>query len=207
MDRRRRACVVLVVALAVATLLTPRIAAEPAVSATCPVSADMNVTLQALRSECDQKQIDGLYYSLPAGPMPGIAESHGYPRPCAGCESLDPAISLLAQQLWQGQNFYTTDTGGYAMNRVLGGHEQLLAYVTFGPSYFDGKPSIVLDYPKNVWFIRAEVRWVQEGLYLGYGYVQLGDSRFRFTNYILDTMHPELHPSDCLLCGLLPHRH
>jgi hypothetical protein len=135
--------------------------------------------------------------------MPGYdAASHAYARILAGSHGLDTPLNFAWGQLWQGQTFYTHQDGGYLMNRVLGDHEGVWAPVFYGPSYVDGKPSIVVTYYDGLFsFIRVELRRAEPGVYLGSA--MHSTERFREAYVIEDFANPNITFSDCPLCGVL----
>ena len=73
---------------------------------------------------------------------------------------------------WQGKYFYRAQ--GYLINKVgpLGVH-LIKARVYTAPSWFDGKPAIILDYSQTSLLarkIRDEIREVSPGTFLGIVY-------------------------------------
>jgi len=93
---------------------------------------------------------------------------------------------------WKGKVFYTsTDSRrGHGANRLVAGpirRERWRFETAVGPSRFDGRDALLLDYdlPGNpLWLRRGvidELRKVKDGLYLGKGgIVVLGQTRFVF---------------------------
>ena len=83
------------------------------------------------------------------------------------------ALALSPKFVWQGKTF--VDDGGYNRVFVDGvlGRQHVFPFASrIGPSMFDGKPTIVIDYDRdaNPWWMRRihdEIREVAPGLYLG----------------------------------------
>src|SRR5436305_5502501 len=78
-------------------------------------------TVNALRFGYTLDHLDGLFRSLPAGPMPGNATARGWVR-CrfSGCENPQANALLNAPiipLLWKGQVWHTSDTGGTLTRR------------------------------------------------------------------------------------------
>ena len=82
--------------------------------------------------------------------------------------TLDAALrSRLTDALWHGKVF---DCEGGSLVNQWSGVRAIRARVCYGPSWVDGKTSIVMDYSQtsHVWAdVRDEVREVAPGLYLG----------------------------------------
>jgi hypothetical protein len=81
------------------------------------------------------------------------------------------AKSGMAHVLWRGKHFCDDGT---LVNQWLG-LRAIHATVAFGPSWLDGKTSIILDYgdTSRVWSdVRDEMREVSPGVYLGAMYLR-----------------------------------
>jgi hypothetical protein len=148
---------------------------------TAPVSNDRAV-VNALRFGYSTAQLDALFHSLPAGPMPGRATARGWVR-CRfpGCDSQqanallnDPLIPLL----WRGQQWSTNGAGGTYTNRTLNdSRRDFPAVVGYGPAFMDGRPAIVATYPPAtnpppVSDLILNFRMVSDCVYLGYVYIE-----------------------------------
>jgi hypothetical protein len=75
---------------------------------------------------------------------------------------------LAANTLWRGKVARAQD--GYFINRWLGGIRAIESTYTIGPSWIDGKPALLMDYPQGTPLfgnVHDEVREVAPGLYLG----------------------------------------
>jgi hypothetical protein len=118
-----------------------------------------------------QKEIDGLFSSSPAGPIPnGEAQGTAIVAPDT---KFSPAIaSLINIFTWQGKTFDAAH--GTLTNRILAfGLNAIVAQVYKAESWFDGKECIVLDYSKTSLLaehVRDEIRQIGPGFYLGLVY-------------------------------------
>ena len=160
-------------------------------------------TVNALRFGYTLPHLDGLFRSLPAGPMPGNATARGWVR-CrfSGCENPqanallnDPIIPLL----WKGQVWHTSETGGFLTNRTLNdSRRDFPAKVSFGNAFMDSKPAIVVTYPSAtnpppVDRLILNCRAVRTGVYLCYVYLDLAplsNQPLLLFNVIEDTLNP-----------------
>jgi hypothetical protein len=168
----------------------------------CPVDhSDPERTVQILTDPnapgaCNQSQIDALYGSLPAGPMPAYgSRARGYWRwspNFVGPEEV-PMNRFVNMAIWQGGTFYTNADGGFKENRVFADKQTLPGKVYYGPGYFDGGRAIIVDYKAEeqqacaapsgtdcagvafmaLWF-RDECRQAQHGIWLCYGWKPVG---------------------------------
>jgi len=80
---------------------------------------------------------------------------------------LGPALSKGAAAVWQGKVFDADGTS--SINRFFG-VKAVRADVSYGPSWRDGNPSLILDYGQTSRLYknyRDELREVAPGLYLG----------------------------------------
>lgn len=113
-------------------------------------------------------QLDELFGRSPSGPIPnGPAEGTAIIAPgTAFSPEIAAIINIFA---WKGKEFDAEH--GTLTNRLLAfGLNAIVAQVYPGPSWFDGKPCIVLDYAKTslvAHWIRDEIRLVAPSLYLG----------------------------------------
>jgi hypothetical protein len=118
-----------------------------------------------------QKEIDDLFSSSPAGPIPnGEAQGTAIVAPDT---KFSPAIaSLINIFTWQGKTFDAAH--GTLTNRILAfGLNAIVAQVYKAESWFDGKECIVLDYSKTSLLaehVRDEIRQIGPGFYLGLVY-------------------------------------
>lgn len=79
-----------------------------------------------------------------------------------------PKVKVLTSNLvWRGK-YLGPDT--YFSNRWIGNRRWIGAYYVIGPSWMDGKPAIILEYPPGTPFftnLHDELREIAPGLYLG----------------------------------------
>jgi hypothetical protein len=110
-------------------------------------------------------ELERLYRDSAPGAIPA-----GYAR---GLALYDPgaplarARSRASRLLWHGKHFSAAD--GTLVNQWCG-FRAIRAEVSYGPSWLDGAPAVVMDYggTSRVWSdVRDEVREVAPGLYLG----------------------------------------
>jgi len=115
-----------------------------------------------------QAQLDDLFKANPAGPIPnGSAKGTAIIAP--GTVYSPEIAEFINFFIWEGKTFDAEH--GVLTNRLLHfGLSGIVAEVYTGPSWFDGKECIVLDYSKTslvAKWIRDEIRLIQPGLYLG----------------------------------------
>ena len=127
----------------------------------------MAVTLQDLTT-MSQAELDDLFRQSPLGELPD-GDASGTAIVAPGTD-LEWQVLWLARWLaWQGKVF--DRPRATLLNKVgpLGLH-LIRARVYIAPSWFDGKPTIVLDYSKTSLVaskVRDEIREVSPGTYLG----------------------------------------
>jgi hypothetical protein len=118
-----------------------------------------------------EQQLDDLFTNSPAGDIPN-GEAQGTAIIAPGTLVEGPAAKFIHIFAWQGKVFDAQ--AGELRNRILPiGLHAIIAKVYKGPSWFDGKESIVLDYSQTsliVEWIRDEIRQVGPGVYLGIVY-------------------------------------
>jgi hypothetical protein len=124
-------------------------------------------------------QLDELYRAGEPGPIPnGPGKGVAIVKPGIGIAPVAAAVTRLL--FWQGK---TVDAqAGELLNRVTPfGIKAIRAKVYEGPSLFDDKPSIILDYAKisRFGFVRDEIRQVAPGMYLGFAFVR-GERKITF---------------------------
>ena len=118
-----------------------------------------------------RQQLDDLYRSSPAGPVPN-GRARGLAIVAPGTpysKTIAEAIKLLG---WQGKTFDASR--GVLLNRISPFHINAIAAKVYpAASLLDGKECIVLDYSRTstlAHWIRDEIRNVAPGLYLGFAY-------------------------------------
>jgi hypothetical protein len=115
-----------------------------------------------------QAQLDELFRSSQSGPIPdGPAKGTAIIAPgTVFSPELAEVVTLFA---WQGKTF--DGPHGVLRNRISSlGLNAIVAEVYKGPSLFDGKECIVLDYSKTslvAKWIRDEIRLIAPNFYLG----------------------------------------
>jgi hypothetical protein len=155
-----------------------------------PVAVAENGSVQNLEDlmSLGQSSLDAMYASTQPGPVPdGDSEGRAIMFPGT---ILEAPASLAAALIWQGKVFDVTpgSTQGTLINKVFG-FRAINADVFVGPSWFDGKPAIIIDYKDTsllVPFVRDEIREVAPGIYLGRVYIRTLVGDFLGLNFALD---------------------
>ncbi|HEY4358497.1 MAG TPA: hypothetical protein VGN16_22305 [Acidobacteriaceae bacterium] len=115
--------------------------------------------------------LDTLFSNSPAGPIPN-GEAHGTAIVVPGTAAASAIAEVVNLFTWKGKTFDAAH--GTLTNRITSlGVNAIVAEVYKGPSLFDGKECIVLDYSKTSLLakhIRDEIREVSPGVYLGLVY-------------------------------------
>jgi hypothetical protein len=113
-------------------------------------------------------ELEQLYRQAEAGAVPtGYARGRAVYCPD---NRLSGLRSALTHALWHGKLF---DCAGESLVNQWCGFRAIHAEVYCGPSWLDGRPSLIMDYSRTskVWAdVRDEVREVVPGLYLGLMY-------------------------------------
>ena len=121
------------------------------------------------------------------GPQPR-GRVHGIPIVSPG-SPMGPTMSRAARVVWQGKVF--RDDGRTAVNRFFG-VRAIQGNLSYGPSWLDGRPSLILDYQGTSHIYgryRDEIRRVAPGLYLGAMYART-KSAPTFTRYFAFETRP-----------------
>lgn len=172
-----------------------------------------NPTVEAIRS-MPQAQIDELFGTLDAGPMPGWkAYAYGQvinPTPglvnllCPTCHGDKQKIELVAATIWQGKVWYTNASGGLLYNRMLNDTRVWRHRVSYRTSKRDRRPVIRVD-PQGPVFdgFYDDIRMVQPGIYVGMSLMKTyGWGRDqRVLTFTLDFTNPELSDAQCPVCA------
>jgi hypothetical protein len=123
--------------------------------------------------ELSGEQLDAIFRSSPAGPIPS-GEGEGTAIIAPGHEVSDAIARFVHIFNWKGKVFEpdpADPSRAFLKNRLLLlGHKAIVAAVYKGPSWLDGKECIVLDYSHTsivAQWIRDEIRQVSPGVYLG----------------------------------------
>jgi hypothetical protein len=130
------------------------------------------------RTKCTQDDLDRLYASLGAGPMPTNGTSaSGVWRWDNAWDPLGPTQDQFSvPPSWDGKAFYTDAEG---INRWAQDARAFPGRVTYG-SGMDGKRAILIDYSRCATpdsqfaslFLHDEIRLVQRDVYLGFGWLE-----------------------------------
>jgi hypothetical protein len=100
-------------------------------------------------------------------------------------------LSMIANLIWKGKVFdnKTGELPCFLLNKILG-MNLIRSEINYGPSWFDGKEAIIIDYKKTsklAFFIRDEIRQIQPGLFGGYAFIRLPfGGRWNVTIFALD---------------------
>lgn len=138
----------------------------------------------------DQEELDVLFRSSPAGPIPS-GDSQGEAIVLSGGFWARLIARMVHDLAWQGKVFTPNPDGEGAtlVNKLLpDGVQAVVARVYHTPSWLDGRECIVLDYSKTSLLarkIRDEIRLVDEEnrIYLGkvwWGRTRLIDFALQF---------------------------
>lgn len=171
-----------------------------------------NPSVEAIRA-MPQVQINELFRTLDAGPMPGwkkySAGSVVHPTPllvkilCPTCRRDQATIDRVASLLWQGKTFFTNESGGMLYNRMFNDTRIWRHRVSYRTSKFDGRRVIRVD-PQGPIFdgFYDDVRMIQPGIYVGITMMKMyGLARDqRVLTFTLDFTNPELSDEQCPLC-------
>lgn len=130
-------------------------------------------------------ELECLYRKLEPGAFPdGFAKGKVIYRPCEKHAKLK---SHASDVMWKGKHFCAAD--GTLINQWAG-VRAIRGAMAYGPSWLDGKPSIILDYcgTSHVWAdVRDETRQVCPGLYLGAMYLRRCPEPHHKVWFILET--------------------
>ncbi|HEV3262393.1 MAG TPA: hypothetical protein VG013_36415 [Gemmataceae bacterium] len=148
--------------LAAATAVGQEPASDPTVPAPAPAAPVWSLAQLAGMS---WPELEQLYRQAEPGTIP-----QGYtPGKAIYCPDSPRGVrrSKMTNAVWHGKIFNACE--GTLINQWCG-FRAIKAKVCYGPSWLDGKPSIIMDYSETslVWEdVRDELREVAPGLYLG----------------------------------------
>lgn len=112
--------------------------------------------------------LDSLFSSSPSGDIPN-GPAKGTAIIASGTRYSPEIAEFINLFVWQGKTFDAAD--GVLRNRILSiGLNAIVAKVYKGPSWFDQKECIILDYSKTslvAHWIRDEIRLIGPDFYLG----------------------------------------
>jgi hypothetical protein len=180
MMRRRAVTFVVLAALLAESLGTGTALAQGTVAGPAAVSADRLVRV-------GPADLEALYRASAPGAAPR-GRVRGIPIVAPGSR-FGPAASRAGRVVWQGKVF--DPAGASAVNRFFG-VRAVRGRVSYGPSWLDGRPSLVLDYQGTSLVYgryRDEIREVAPGLYLGVMYARTQPSP-TFTRYFAFEARP-----------------
>lgn len=121
--------------------------------------------------EMNRAALEDLYSRGEPRPIPD-GESNGRATLAPGTATGRSSEAIFGL-FWQGKVFDRKN--GMLVNKILGVLKAAPAKVFVGASWFDDKPSILIDYKGTSWLcapIRDEIRMVAADLYLGFAYVR-----------------------------------
>ena len=114
------------------------------------------------------EQLDQLFSNSPPGEIPN-GEGKGTAIIAEGTRYTPEIARFINHFAWQGKIFDAK--AGLLKNEITPlGIAAIIARVYTGPSWFDGKECIVLDYSETsivAGWIRDEIRTIEPGFYLG----------------------------------------
>src|SRR4051812_24695476 len=136
-------------------------------SAQDPISSPAPGAIHSLDqlAQMSWPELEQLYCAAEPGEIPQ-GYTHGRAIYCPDSRFAGPR-SRMTRALWHGKLF---DATGSTLVNQWCGFRAIRAQVCYGPSWLDGKPSIIMDYSatSHVWAnVRDEIREVAPGLYLG----------------------------------------
>jgi len=141
-------------------------------------NAEPPALTSARLAEMSWPELEQIYRQSQAGTIP-----EGYLRGRAiycPCSKLAGVRSSVTNSLWHGKLF---DACTSTLVNQWSGFKAIKAQVTYGTSWLDGKPSIIMDYSgtSRIWKdVRDEAREVAPGVYLGLMYRRKGcESEFK----------------------------
>jgi len=154
-------------------------AAGAQAAAAGPSPAATALTVERLR-RMGVDELEQLYRGAGPGVQPR-GKVRGVPIVSPG-KPLAPTMSRAARVVWQGKVF--RDDGTTAVNRFFG-VRAIEGNLSYGPSWRDGRPSLILDYQgtsRVYGRYRDEIRQVGPNLYLGLMFAR-GEPTPTFTRY------------------------
>jgi hypothetical protein len=91
-----------------------------------------------------------------------------------------PGMKIRASRsVWRGKEAHED---GYFTNRWIGNRNWIDSHYVIGPSWIDGKPAVIMEYPpgtKLFWNMHDELREIAPGLYLGPVFERFPCPKFR----------------------------
>lgn len=135
--------------------------------------ADTAITDPKEFLKLSSEQLDEIFRNSPAGSIP-VGEGEGTAIIAPGTAVSDTIAKFVHLFSWKGKVFEHDPVDpqkGRLKNRLLLlGTKAIIAEVSKGTSWFDGKECVILDYSHTsivAQWIRDEIREVSPGVYLG----------------------------------------
>jgi hypothetical protein len=141
-----------------------------------PGHQEAGITSLKQMQRLSERELECLYAQADAAPLPvGFVRGQvlflsGRPLPRVGAR-----VSGL---VWKGKHF---DEQGWFINQWTG-FRAIASHATYGASWYDGRPCLVLQYPEGTALLgnmRDEVREIGPGVYLARVYERSPPRRFR----------------------------
>ena len=130
----------------------------------------------------DRCELETLYRNADMGTPPcGVTSGRAIYNPGG---KFAPAAAQMTRLLWQGKVFQDD----LMINRVFG-IRAVKARVSVGTSWFDGKPSLIMDYCGTSRLfpnVRDEMREIEPGLYVGLTYLRRPEGPKLATFFAID---------------------
>jgi len=146
-------------------------------------------------------ELEDLYRRSELGrPMTGVGEGRLL---CLTDPRLPRLKVRIARTVWRGKG---ACEDGYFTNRWIGGVDWIDSHYVVGPSWVDGKPSVIMEYaPKTPLFenMHDELREVSPGLYFGPVYERFPCPKLR--GYVGVKLKPCAKQKGCPENGCCPH--
>jgi hypothetical protein len=150
----------------------PRALLRIAVATTVLVSFAQTGSADPIATPCSIKQLQHLslcelaelYTNADVG-TPFVGDARGK---LLASTDRHPKLKVIASNsLWKGKS---AEEDGHFVNRWLGGIRAIDSQYVVGPSWVDGKPSVIMEYSPGTKFFantHDELREIAPGLYLG----------------------------------------
>jgi hypothetical protein len=139
----------------------------------CPFQPTCLEDLEGL-SGCE---LASLYNNAPVGtPLVGVARGK---LVYLTDKRLSKVKLQAANAMWRGKK---ACEGGYFINRWIGNRDWIDSHYVIGPSWVDGRPAVIMEYPpgtKLFWNMHDELREIAPGLYLGPVFERFPCPKFR----------------------------
>jgi hypothetical protein len=141
-----------------------------------PAQAEEHLTSLKQLQRLNQHQLEQLFAAAEAPSIP-VGFNRGQVLMLTG-RAFPRTGAWVAGLVWKGKHF---DEDGHFINQWLG-FRALQSQAGLAPSWYDGRPCLVMQYPPGTPLfgnMRDEFREVGPGLYLGRAYERSPEPRFR----------------------------